>query len=212
MSGSLETIKEDFEYQVTDDQIMTMSSKLEDLTNRMQACTNNLDKDAEEILDSAAVQEGDQAEHTEEAAAGVNTVESSSVMSAGDWDIFCLEHAMWSEGQISAAMWNIPPISGTFKRKHSHVATELYMGPCTLLDIIATDSLYSTDIVTSGLNSDMKNITAGYISSPGEQCDLSNLRILSLHFPQGLRVAVWPRPCYTMMRDTSLEQMPLGLL
>ena len=78
---------------------------------------------------------------------------------------------------------DISSISGTFKQKPSHVSPEL-MDPCTLLDIIATDSLYSTDIVTSGLNSDMKNIKAGNLSSPGEHCirDLSTLRILSLHF------------------------------
>ena len=96
----------------------------------------------------------------------------------------------------------------------------LYMyTPCTFLRIMATGSLYSADRIASVTT--MESIcflpwifTAGNVSSPGEHCicDLSTLRILSPHFPQGLRVAVWPRHCYTMMRDTSLEQMLLAPL
>ena len=127
MSVYLETIKEDFKYQVTNEQIVSMSSKLEDLTTRVNTCMSNLDK---KPLNSTAVY-GDQEEYTDEATAGDTTENVSSIESGGDWDIFCLERCMQPDGQIFAVMHDISPIeSDTFKQKHSLGSPKLYMDLC----------------------------------------------------------------------------------
>ena len=119
MAVSLESIKKDHNDQVPNDQIVCMSAKLEDLTMGVQDCMNNLDKQA---LDSTAVY-GDQAEYADEATAGDNTENVSSIGLEGDWDIFCLERSIQPDGKIYTAMYDISPISGPFQP--SHVSPEL---------------------------------------------------------------------------------------
>jgi hypothetical protein len=106
MTVSLETIKKDHNDQVPNDQIVSMSSILEVLTTRVKDCMIKLDKKA---LDSTVVY-GDQAEYADEATAGDNTENVSSIGLGGDWDIFCLERSIQPDGKIYTAMYDISPL------------------------------------------------------------------------------------------------------